>query len=112
MLVDVMVPKGVLIGRPPAKGLPPGRVWHASQSPRREIYCPRSIRVGSCAAAATLAMHGESIPRNIQPPLQGPRERVRGQGRNFRFTRLPIGWRGKPRVLESADPSNASPPDA
>src|ERR1700676_4025077 len=111
MFVDVTVPKGVLIGGPPAKGRPPVRVWHGSQLARREIYGPRSIRIGSFAAAAGAmsAMFGESIPRSIQPASRRVRERVLGEGCNGRFTRLPIEQRGKPRVLGSAYPSISSP---
>ena len=33
MLADSIEPNGVSMGRPPAKGRPPGAVWQASQSP-------------------------------------------------------------------------------
>src|SRR5690349_8590544 len=37
-----MMPKGVSIPRPPAKGRPFGAVWHATQSPAVVRYRPRS----------------------------------------------------------------------
>ena len=35
LVVATMVPKGVFIGRPPAKGAPPGAVWQLTQSATR-----------------------------------------------------------------------------
>ena len=41
MLVEYMAPIGVPILRPPAKALPPGTEWQATQSPARARYSPR-----------------------------------------------------------------------
>src|ERR1700728_3545779 len=36
------VPNGVGMARPPANSLPPGAVWHATQSPAWARYSPRA----------------------------------------------------------------------
>src|SRR5215470_12872718 len=68
MLGVERLPKGVVISRPPAKGVPPGRVWQAMQSARRAMYWPLAIRAGSGAArAAPIAGRlASSRPRSIQ----------------------------------------------
>src|SRR5215469_16829880 len=52
MLGVERLPKGVLISSPPAKSVPPTRVWQAMQSASRAMYWPFSMRLGSPAALA------------------------------------------------------------
>src|SRR5271163_1928671 len=43
MLVVKMAPSGVPIFSPPAKALPSGAEWQATQSPARAKYSPRAV---------------------------------------------------------------------
>src|SRR3979490_125980 len=57
-----MVPIGVAMGRPPAKGVPPLAVWQATQSPARARYSPFLISASSVPWAANT---GKLVASNV-----------------------------------------------
>ncbi|MNJ73701.1 hypothetical protein D3C77_705340 [compost metagenome] len=52
-MVAWIAPSGVAISNPPANGLPPGRLWQATQSLSRATYSPRLTSAGSKRAACS-----------------------------------------------------------
>src|SRR4051812_23342761 len=65
MLVEVIVPKGVSIGRPPALRTPFTEVWQTPQSPSAASCCPRAMVAaentdGSGRAIGAIDRHGNT----------------------------------------------------